>query len=188
MPCWTVQADFLRNKKQFFLLTQWMPFVILPEIGMMVRVFADGSGDRGSIPGRVIPKTQKWYLIPPCLTLSIIRYGSRVKWSNPGKGVASSPSPWCSSYWKGSLWVSLDSGGQLYVYYYVRFFILQSKIIYFLVVTQMHIIKEWIAKEATLIATTVYIYIYIYIYSHCMIYIYIYIGYVSKIRNILVEY
>ena len=28
---------------------------------------------------------KKWYLMPPCLTLSIIRYGSRVKWSNPGK-------------------------------------------------------------------------------------------------------
>ena len=30
---------------------------------------------------------KKWYLIPLCLTLSIIRYISRVKWSNPGKGV-----------------------------------------------------------------------------------------------------
>ena len=30
----------------------------------------------------------KWYLIPPCLILSNIRYISRVKWSNPGKGVA----------------------------------------------------------------------------------------------------
>ena len=30
----------------------------------------------------------KWHLIPPCLTLSNIRYVSRVKWSNPGKGVA----------------------------------------------------------------------------------------------------
>ena len=28
--------------------------------------------------------------MPPCLTLSIIKYISRVKWSNPGKGVASS--------------------------------------------------------------------------------------------------
>ena len=50
----------------------------------MDRVFANGPGDLGSIPGRVIPKT----LIPPCLTLSILRYVSRVKWSNPGKGVA----------------------------------------------------------------------------------------------------
>ena len=27
----------------------------------MSRVFANGLGDRGSIPGRVIPKTQKWF-------------------------------------------------------------------------------------------------------------------------------
>ena len=45
---------------------------------------------------------------PPCLALNTIRWGSRVKWNNPGNGVAPSPTPWCSSYWKGSLWVSLD--------------------------------------------------------------------------------
>ena len=48
-------------------------------------------------------RLKKWYLIPPCLTLSNIRYVSRVKWSNPGKGVAPFPTPQCSSYWKGSL-------------------------------------------------------------------------------------
>ena len=31
-------------------------------IGLMSRVFADGPGDRGSIRGRVIPKTQKMVL------------------------------------------------------------------------------------------------------------------------------
>ena len=41
-------------------------------------------------------RLKKWYLMPPCLTLSIIRYGTRVKWSNPEKGVAPSPTPWCS--------------------------------------------------------------------------------------------
>ena len=46
---------------------------------------------------------KKWYLMPLCLTLSIIRYVSRVKWSNPGKGVALSPTPQCRSYWKGNL-------------------------------------------------------------------------------------
>ena len=35
-------------------------------------------------------RLKKWYLISPCLTLNIIRYVSRVKWSNP--------IPWCSSY------------------------------------------------------------------------------------------
>ena len=54
--------------------------------------------------------------MPPCLTLSIVRYGSRVKWSNPGTGLAPSPTPWCSSYRKGSLRVTLDYGRQLYYY------------------------------------------------------------------------
>ena len=31
-------------------------------IGLMSRMFADGPGDRGLIPGRVIPKTQKMVL------------------------------------------------------------------------------------------------------------------------------
>ena len=53
-------------------------------------------------------KLKKWYLKPPCLTLSIIRYGSRVKWNNPGKGVAPSYTPHCSNYWKGSPPVTLD--------------------------------------------------------------------------------
>ena len=60
-------------------------------------------------------RLRKWYLMPPCLTLSIVRYGSRVKWSNPGKGVAPSPTPWCISYRKGSLRVTHDYGRQLYL-------------------------------------------------------------------------
>ena len=59
---------------------------------MMVRVFADGLGDLGSIPGQVIPETLKMVL-DASLTLNIIRYGSRVKWSNPEKGEAPSPKP-----------------------------------------------------------------------------------------------
>ena len=46
--------------------------------GVKVRVFANGLGDLGSIPGRVISRLKKWYLMSPCLTLSIIRYGSKV--------------------------------------------------------------------------------------------------------------
>ena len=45
------------------------------------RVFANGPGDRGSMPGQIIPKTKKKkkkkkkkrYLMSSCLTLSIIR-------------------------------------------------------------------------------------------------------------------
>ena len=48
-------------------------------------------------------RLKKCYLMPPCLTFSIIRYESRVKWSNPGKRVAPSPTPRCCSYRKGRL-------------------------------------------------------------------------------------
>ena len=86
-----------------------------PDIGAMVRLFTDGPGDLGSIPGRVIAKTQKWYSMLPCSTLSVIRYGSRVKWSN----TAPSPTHWCCSYRKGSLRVTLDYGRQLYLLEYL---------------------------------------------------------------------
>ena len=85
--------------------------------GLMVRVFANGPGDLGSIPSRVIPNTQKWYLIPSCLTICIKRYGSRVKWVNPGKGVEPSHTTWYSSYRKACLQVILDYGRQLYFAY-----------------------------------------------------------------------
>ena len=39
----------------------------------MSKVFANGPVDRVSVPGQVIPKTKKWYLMPPCLILTIIR-------------------------------------------------------------------------------------------------------------------
>ena len=37
-------------------------YIYTPDIGLGVRVFANGPGDLGSIPGRVIPKTQKMVL------------------------------------------------------------------------------------------------------------------------------
>ena len=62
---------------------------------------------------------------PPCLTFSNIRYVSRVKWSNPGKGVAPSPTSRCSSYWKGTLLVALDYSRQLYNFIYIYEVIIQ---------------------------------------------------------------
>ena len=78
----------------------------------MGRVFVNGPGDRGSIQVESYQRFKKWYLIPLCLTISIIRYLSRVKWNNPGKWVVPSPTPWCSSYRKGSFLVTLDNSRQ----------------------------------------------------------------------------
>ena len=82
----------------YYVLQDWL-------IRLVGNAFANGPGDLGSIQGRVIPKTLKWYLIPPCLTQL---YEVRIKWSNPGKGVAPYPTSRCSSYWKGSLLVPLN--------------------------------------------------------------------------------
>ena len=59
-------------------------------------------------------RLKKWYLMPPGLTLSIIRYGSRVKWSNPGKGIVPTPTPWCrgGALSKKGLRITLDYGCQ----------------------------------------------------------------------------
>ena len=43
----------------------------------MCRVFANGLGDRGSIPGQIIPKTQKMVL--DAALLSIQHYKVRIK-------------------------------------------------------------------------------------------------------------
>ena len=46
-------------------------------MGLMNRVFADGLGDEGSIPGRNIPKTQK--MIVDAALLSTQHYKVRIK-------------------------------------------------------------------------------------------------------------
>ena len=44
----------------------------------------------GSIQVELHLRLKKWYLLPPCLTLNIIGYGSNVRWCYPGNGVAPS--------------------------------------------------------------------------------------------------
>ena len=38
------------------------------------------------------------------------------KCKHSGKGITSSPTPWYSSFWKGSLWVALHYGRPVYIY------------------------------------------------------------------------
>ena len=82
-------------------------------IGPVGRVFVNGPGDLGSIPGRVLPKTLKMVLDTSLLNIQQYKVRIEGKWSNPRKGIAPSPTRRCSSYWKGSLLVPLDYGRQL---------------------------------------------------------------------------
>ena len=67
--------------------TRWtfLSLLSLPDIGIIVRVFAMGLGDQGS--SRVIPKTQKMVLDATLLNTQCYML------SNPRKGVALSPTP-----------------------------------------------------------------------------------------------
>ena len=87
------------------------------DIGLGVRVFANGPGDLGSIPGRVIPKTQKMVIDASLLNTQHYKVRIKGKVEQSREGVAPSPTPWCSSYRKGSLRVTLDYGRQLYLLY-----------------------------------------------------------------------
>ena len=90
---------------------------IVPDIGLAVRVFANGPGDLGSIPGGVIPKTQKMVLDASLLNTQHYKVQIKGKVEPSREGVAPSPTSWCSSYRKGSLRVTLDYGRQLYFTY-----------------------------------------------------------------------
>ena len=79
----------------------------------MVRVFANGPGDRGSVPDRVIPKTQKMVLDVSLLNTQ--HYKVRIEGKVEQFRKRSNALPWCSSYRKGSIWVTLKYGLQLYL-------------------------------------------------------------------------
>ena len=57
-------------------------------------------------------RLKKWYVTSPCLTISIIRYGSKL---------VPFPTPWSCSYQKGSLRVTLYNSRHLYL---LRWFLL----------------------------------------------------------------
>ena len=96
-------------------LSSYQPYS-LPDIGLAVRVFANGPGDLGSIPGRVIPKTQEMVLDASLLNTQHYKVRIKGKVEPSREGVAPFPTSWCSSYRKGSLRVTLDYGRQLYFY------------------------------------------------------------------------
>ena len=76
--------------------------IIFLPILILFRVFASRPGNRGSIPGRAIPKTKKMVLDVSLHNTKHYKIWIYVKWCNPWKGMAPFPTLLCSSYWKGS--------------------------------------------------------------------------------------
>ena len=93
-----------------------MEYIYIPDIGLGVRVFANGPGVLGSIPGRVV-------LDASLLNTQHYKVWIKGKVEQSREGVAPSPTHWCSSYRKGSLRVTLDYGRQLYYTYFTYVYI-----------------------------------------------------------------
>ena len=102
---WNQQPEFKPWMRLFAFHIVLIP--LAPDIGLAVRMFANGSGDLGSIPGRVIPKTQ---MVLDASSLNTQHYKVWIKGKvEQSRERSSAPhTPWCSSYWKGRLWVILD--------------------------------------------------------------------------------
>ena len=113
----------------------------LPDIGLGVRVFANGPGDLGSIPGRVIPKTQKMVLDASLLNTQHYKVRIKGKVEQSREGVAPSPTHWCSSYRKGSLRVTLDYGRQLYLLIWFQVFQSNSNNLHTVILFQVSLIQ-----------------------------------------------
>ena len=99
--------NFIRIILFVFLLIFYYLFLLFYNwvSGLMSRLFANDPGDRGSIPGRVIPKTQKMVL--NIALLNTQHYKVEIKGKVEQSREWSSALP-CSSYWKGSLRVTLN--------------------------------------------------------------------------------
>ena len=110
------QDLFITAPSVFVQLPYIYIYIYKQPISIMVWVFTNGPGDLGSIPGRVIPKTQK--IVIDAFSLNTYPWSIlyNTKWNNPGKGVAPSPTSQCSSYWKGSFWIAFNYSWPTYIY------------------------------------------------------------------------
>ena len=92
-------------------------------------VYATWPKGRDSIPGRVLPKTQRLVLDSSLLNTQPYTVQIKGKWSNTGKLLAPLTSP-CSSYWNTSLRVAQLVYIYIYIYIYICMYIWQLSIGY----------------------------------------------------------
>ena len=70
-----------------YIYIYWCVYIITLIWEHIRKGFTNGPGDRGSIPGWVIPKTQKIVLDDSLLNTQHWKVQTKGKWSNPEKGV-----------------------------------------------------------------------------------------------------
>ena len=98
------------------------PFVNKHEVfGLMNSVFANGPGDRGSIPGRVIPKTQKMALDASLVNTQHYKVWMKGKVGQSREWSSALPNTLrCSSYWNGAFGSLLTKIASLALYIFIN--------------------------------------------------------------------
>ena len=92
----------------------------------MVIVFANGPGDRDSIPGWVMPKTQKVVLDASLINTQHYKVQIKSKWSYTGKGERLLQYLGVLAIEKGAFGLPLTMVGQLiYIYIYIYIYIIK---------------------------------------------------------------
>ena len=101
-------------------------FCSLLAIGLMSSVFAIGAGDQSSILRWVILKTRKMVLDAALRSTQHYKVSIKDKVEESWEWSSAAPTPWCSSYWKGSLRVTNLLAEELHLtkYFFAFFYIL----------------------------------------------------------------
>ena len=110
--CWRSRDELIRD------VLLWIPTHGRAKAGRPARTYIQQlCEDTGCCPEdlpRAMNDREEWReRVRDIRATSAIWWWWRVKWNTPGIGVAPSPTPRCSSYWKGSLLATLDYGRQL---------------------------------------------------------------------------
>ena len=103
--------------KSCFQSVQWKSNLLNCDIGLVGRVFVNGLGDRGSIPGRLIPKSQKMLFDSSLLNTQHYKVSIKDKVEQSRERSGATRTSRCSSKWKGILRVALNNGRSTFLTY-----------------------------------------------------------------------
>ena len=134
-------------------------------------MFANDPGERGSIPRRVIPKTQKMVLDASLLNSQHFKVRIKGKQSNIEEEAASFCTPCCGCSWKVSLRIALDYCQTTYfTYIYIYIYTpTQKYTIYNLLIMIIRYIKDKAKRHLNLKWKEISIH-FLYLYYHlCLI-------------------
>ena len=135
-----IWSPFVIWLKILLIHTVVCPYLSICYIYILVKwiVFANGLGDLGSIPDCAIPKTLKIVLDTCLLNTQWYKVYIKGKVEQSRERSSTSPTPWCSSYWKETLLVANFT----YLYLHIVCILGSESVSLFVYLTQMCLLQR----------------------------------------------